>query len=95
MNISPRSKWFISSANRIATVALWSPEQVLKLGDFGIARVLDSSVDLAKTACGTPYYLSPEICKGKPYNAKSVLPAALQPHVLLGALAKRQQRITR
>jgi NIMA (never in mitosis gene a)-related kinase len=43
----------------------------VKLGDFGIAKVLDSTTAMAKTAIGTPYYLSPEICQGKPYNAKS------------------------
>jgi NIMA (never in mitosis gene a)-related kinase len=43
----------------------------VKLGDFGIAKVLDSTMAMAKTAIGTPYYLSPEICQGKPYNAKS------------------------
>jgi NIMA (never in mitosis gene a)-related kinase len=35
---------------------------VVKLGDFGIARSLSNSADLAKTQIGTPYYLSPEIC---------------------------------
>ena len=43
----------------------------LKLGDFGIARALDSSVDMARTCIGTPYYLSPEICEAKPYNSRS------------------------
>jgi len=43
----------------------------LKLGDFGIARTLDGSADMARTCIGTPYYLSPEICEGKPYNARS------------------------
>ena len=43
----------------------------VKLGDFGIAKVLRSTGDLAKTAIGTPYYLSPEICENKPYNNKS------------------------
>jgi NIMA (never in mitosis gene a)-related kinase len=28
-------------------------------------------MQLAHTAVGTPYYLSPEICQGKPYNHKS------------------------
>ncbi|CAD8163976.1 unnamed protein product [Paramecium pentaurelia] len=43
----------------------------VKIGDFGIARVLQHTYDCAKTAIGTPYYLSPEICQEKPYNQKS------------------------
>ncbi|KAM7168129.1 serine/threonine-protein kinase Nek1 isoform 2-T2 [Macrochelys suwanniensis] len=43
----------------------------IQLGDFGIARVLNSTVELARTCIGTPYYLSPEICQNKPYNNKS------------------------
>lgn len=43
----------------------------MKLGDFGIAKVLNSTVELAKTCIGTPYYLSPEIVENKPYNNKS------------------------
>uniref|UniRef100_A0A8B9Q377 non-specific serine/threonine protein kinase n=1 Tax=Apteryx owenii TaxID=8824 RepID=A0A8B9Q377_APTOW len=42
----------------------------VQLGDFGIARVLNSTVELARTCIGTPYYLSPEICQNKPYNNK-------------------------
>jgi len=34
---------------------------MLKLGDFGIARLLNTTSDLATTVVGTPYYLSPEI----------------------------------
>ncbi|XP_016069066.1 PREDICTED: serine/threonine-protein kinase Nek5 [Miniopterus natalensis] len=44
---------------------------VAKLGDFGIARVLNNSMELAQTYVGTPYYLSPEICQNKPYNNKT------------------------
>lgn len=43
----------------------------IKIGDFGIARVLQDTYDCAQTAIGTPYYLSPEICQEKPYNQKS------------------------
>ncbi len=31
----------------------------LKLGDFGIARVLNKTMEKARTVVGTPYYLSP------------------------------------
>lgn len=43
----------------------------VKIGDFGIARVLQHTQDCARTAIGTPYYLSPEICQERPYNQKS------------------------
>ncbi|XP_026524394.1 serine/threonine-protein kinase Nek5 [Notechis scutatus] len=42
-----------------------------KLGDFGIARMLNNTMDFASTCVGTPYYLSPEICENKPYNNKT------------------------
>ncbi|KAA0150996.1 hypothetical protein FNF29_04886 [Cafeteria roenbergensis] len=50
---------------------------VIKLGDFGIAKVLDATgVPTAKrsfadTLIGTPYYLSPEMLNDEPYNDKS------------------------
>jgi len=40
----------------------------LKMGDFGIAKVLECTAACAQTQIGTPYYLSPEICSGKPYS---------------------------
>jgi NIMA (never in mitosis gene a)-related kinase len=43
----------------------------IKLGDFGIAKVLDHTFELCRTQIGTPYYLSPEICDGKSYNSKT------------------------
>ena len=42
-----------------------------KLGDFGIAKVLENSMDFAKTMVGSPFYLSPEICNGEAYNSKT------------------------
>ena len=43
----------------------------VKIGDLGVARVLDNSSSFAQTMVGTPYYLSPELCEDKPYNNKS------------------------
>ncbi|KAK6486821.1 serine/threonine-protein kinase Nek5-like [Huso huso] len=43
----------------------------VKLGDFGIARMLNNTTELARTCVGTPYYLSPEICENRPYNNKT------------------------
>ncbi|XP_014788481.1 serine/threonine-protein kinase Nek1 isoform X3 [Octopus bimaculoides] len=43
----------------------------VKIGDFGISKVLNSTCDMAKTCIGTPFYLSPEICENRPYNTKS------------------------
>ena len=44
---------------------------LVKLGDFGIAKTFKNTMDKAKTMVGTPYYLSPEIIQGKPYDNKS------------------------
>ncbi len=37
-------------------------KDMVKVGDFGRARVMSD---------GTPYYISPELCMGKPYNEKA------------------------
>ena len=44
---------------------------IVKIGDFGIAKVLSHTVQKARTMVGTPYYLSPEIIQSKPYNNKT------------------------
>jgi len=40
----------------------------VKLGDFGISKVLQQSCQLAQTQCGTPLYMSPEMCRGQAYT---------------------------
>ena len=44
---------------------------MVKLGDFGIAKVLSNTKSKAQTIVGTPYYLSPEIIENQPYSFKS------------------------
>jgi NIMA (never in mitosis gene a)-related kinase len=41
------------------------------LGDFGVAKTLESTKAMACTQCGTPYYLPPEVCNGASYNTRA------------------------
>uniref|UniRef100_A0A1I8ADL0 non-specific serine/threonine protein kinase n=1 Tax=Steinernema glaseri TaxID=37863 RepID=A0A1I8ADL0_9BILA len=45
----------------------------VKVGDFGISKIMSAEtvVQGAQTVVGTPFYISPEMCEGKPYNEKS------------------------
>lgn len=43
----------------------------IKLGDFGLARILNEDSVFAQTHVGTPYYMSPEQIKESKYNEKS------------------------
>ena len=45
-------------------------EEMIKIGDFGIAKQLNSINEYAKTQVGTILYMAPEILKGKQYNNK-------------------------
>ncbi|KAH8169650.1 protein kinase domain-containing protein [Sarocladium implicatum] len=45
---------------------------MLKLADFGFARVLPST-SLAETLCGSPLYMAPEILRYEKYDAKADL----------------------
>lgn len=46
-------------------------EESVAIGDFGVSRPLSHALELVTTMVGTPCYLSPEVCRGKPYSYKS------------------------
>lgn len=46
-------------------------DNIVKLGDFGIAKALGTNADMTKTLVGTPYFMSPEVCKGDLYGEKA------------------------
>merc|ERR1719158_1641356 len=56
---------------KTSNLFLTKMKQVVKLGDFGISRVLEGSIEAALTVVGTPYYMSPEVCENKPYTFQS------------------------
>lgn len=53
------------------TEGLWELP-VLKIADFGFARILPST-SLAETLCGSPLYMAPEILRYEKYGAKADL----------------------
>ncbi|KAJ8290465.1 hypothetical protein GJAV_G00013180 [Gymnothorax javanicus] len=44
---------------------------LIKLGDYGLAKKLGSQLSMAESFVGTPYYMSPELCQGVKYSFKS------------------------
>ena len=49
---------------------LIGPGNTIKIGDFGVARSINSS-ELIMTMVGTPYYLAPEIILGIGYTTQA------------------------
>ena len=43
----------------------------LKICDFGVAKCLGSSLELARTTLGSPVYMAPELFQGDPYGYKA------------------------
>lgn len=46
-------------------------ENNIKLGDFGLAKIMDEKDNFTKSVVGTPLYMSPELVKNRKYNMKS------------------------
>ena len=61
-----------ASQDSFIPVAGLASMPMLKLADFGFARVLPST-SLADTLCGSPLYMAPEILRYERYDAKSDL----------------------
>jgi len=69
----PISKQILSASRDSLTPAVGlSSLPMLKLADFGFARVLPST-SLAETLCGSPLYMAPEILRYERYDAKADL----------------------
>lgn len=43
----------------------------IRVGDFGVVALLDKIGDRAKTVCGSPFYIAPEVCAETPYNGEA------------------------
>ena len=41
------------------------------IGDLGLSRALGAESAFAETGVGTPLYYSPELCEGRPYDART------------------------
>ncbi|XP_065155147.1 serine/threonine-protein kinase Nek8-like [Atheta coriaria] len=65
------NKFIIQRDLKTENIFLSGPNRnVVKIGDFGISKTLQN-IDKTKTTIGTPNYLAPEVCEGKPYGRKS------------------------
>jgi serine/threonine protein kinase len=59
-----------SHADKTTTTVFLGDDNSVKLGDFGLSKILQSH-DFASTYVGTPFYMSPEICKAEQYGPHS------------------------
>ena len=41
---------------------------ILKIGDYGLAKSLSRTTQMAGTYCGTPVYMAPDLLEGKEYS---------------------------
>ncbi|EPR56925.1 CMGC kinase, CK2 family [Toxoplasma gondii TgCatPRC2] len=43
-------------------------DNYIRVGDLGLSKILEFTLQQAKTQCGTPAFMAPELCQGKPYQ---------------------------
>ena len=48
-----------------------SESDMIKVGDLGIAKSLNSTMEMAQSVAGTPYNMAPEIIRGESYGPKT------------------------
>lgn len=46
------------------------PDDQVKIADFGVSKKMNELLSMVETMVGTPVYMAPEQCAGKPYNQK-------------------------
>jgi NIMA (never in mitosis gene a)-related kinase len=63
-------KYILHRDLKLSNIFLCSTGEI-KLGDFGTSKLLSGTDHYADSTVGTPYYLSPEICKKNQYREKS------------------------
>jgi NIMA (never in mitosis gene a)-related kinase len=51
-------------------ILLTAERNVVKLADFGVAKVQEATTAIQGTTVGTPNYMAPEICEDLPYGQK-------------------------
>ena len=62
----PSRKKFVNQVTKLGFLSF----PLFQIGDFGISKILNSK-SKASTVLGTPNYISPELCEGRPYDQKS------------------------
>lgn len=65
------SRYVLHRDLKSSNVFLRNKDQDALIGDFGISRVLEGTIDACATVIGTPYYMSPEVCRSEPYSYRS------------------------